>query len=830
MSTNGDKTLFGHPTGLYTLFFAEMWERFSYYGMRALLTFYMIKGFLSYDDDSAYKVYGAYVALVYMTPFFGGMFADRLLGSRRAVVLGGLLMAGGHLLMTIEVEIVFFLALALLIIGNGFFKPNISTMVGAMYGDGDPRRDGGFTIFYMGINLGAAMAPLLCGYVGETYGWHYGFGLATVGMLIGLAVFIVPTRVAQALILGGAFATAVSMVALQDNFLLLMVNGFVAVALIISGIVAFVAIGRGGIDDDIGHPPNPDLLTKPFIGPITNEWAVYIGALLTAPIGAALVWANPRYTLISEEYLKGLTEGGGALLAVASTVLAQFSTPAGLLLSVTGIAAIAFLIREAINSNKIERERLSVVLFLMIFSMLFWAFFEQGGTSIANFADRNVSRVSVERTLTQADVGQVLELELNQAVLGYPQPKGLELIVPEGADETEGADVIEEIEETEDVDGAEEVEDTEEADEAEGVGDAEAAEGGVEAQDDAAVGEITEEGEATEEDGASADGGEATKQEELTEEGEAIAADEAEAAEAEALEPGDAEETEAIADAEEGEAEASDADDGDAADDGEALDPGDTVSEGSPAVAEADGEEEESGPPAIKAGSPINLTWLMAAQDYNDAKVKWPVEKAHVGMGIGGSEIPASTFQSANPIFILIFGLVFTALWSFLAERKLEPNTPVKFGLGLLQLAAGFGAMWYGAQNANALGMVGMEWILLGFLLHTTGELCISPVGLSMVTKLSPARLVSTVMGAWFLALAFSGLLASIIATFTGVAHGGDGENVIPPPLETVNVYGDVFGTVGLMAVAAAVVVFALSPLLKKWMHEDAPMSAGTGH
>ena len=194
MNATQPGTLFGHPTGLYTLFFAEMWERFSFYGMRALLLFYMIKGFLGYGDRDAYAIYGAYTALVYMTPLFGGMLADRLLGARRAVVLGGLLMAAGHLMMSAENDVAFFLALALLIVGNGFFKPNISTMVGSLYPQGSPKRDTGFTIFYMGINLGAAMSPLLCGYIGETYGWHYGFGLATLGMLTGLAVFVAPVR------------------------------------------------------------------------------------------------------------------------------------------------------------------------------------------------------------------------------------------------------------------------------------------------------------------------------------------------------------------------------------------------------------------------------------------------------------------------------------------------------------------------------------------------------------------------------------------------------------------------------------------------------------
>src|SRR5688572_11022644 len=226
------ETLLGHPVGLYTLFFAEMWERFSYYGMRALLLFYMLKGFLGYGDSDAYAVYGAYTALVYMTPFFGGMIADRLLGPRRAVVLGGLFMAAGHLMMTIENSFSFFTALALLIAGNGFFKPNISTIVGSLYPPGSPKRDGGFTIFYMGINLGAAMSPLLCGYIGETYGWHYGFGLASLGMVTGLAVFVAPTIVTQLMIgLSALSATFGLFFYHPNNAMAIGVNVFTGVSL-----------------------------------------------------------------------------------------------------------------------------------------------------------------------------------------------------------------------------------------------------------------------------------------------------------------------------------------------------------------------------------------------------------------------------------------------------------------------------------------------------------------------------------------------------------------------------------------------------------------------
>jgi POT family proton-dependent oligopeptide transporter len=207
------RDLFGHPRGLTFLFATEMWERFSYYGMRALLVLYMIKyllvperaesvvglaGFRSALEvvfgplalqPLASQIYGIYTGLVYLTPVFGGLLADRVLGQRRTVILGAGLMAIGHFLMAFEH--LFLLALLVLILGNGAFKPNISTQVGHLYAPGDRRRDRAFSIFYVGINLGAFMAPLICGTLGETYGWHYGFLAAGVGMTIGLLVYLI---------------------------------------------------------------------------------------------------------------------------------------------------------------------------------------------------------------------------------------------------------------------------------------------------------------------------------------------------------------------------------------------------------------------------------------------------------------------------------------------------------------------------------------------------------------------------------------------------------------------------------------------------------------
>ena len=707
MNAQQPGTLFGHPTGLFTLFFAEMWERFSFYGMRALLLFYMLKGFLGYGDRDAYAIYGAYTALVYMTPLFGGMLADRLLGARRAVVLGGLLMAAGHLMMAAESDLAFFLALALLIVGNGFFKPNISTMVGSLYPQGSPKRDTGFTIFYMGINLGAAMSPLLCGYIGETYGWHYGFGLATLGMLTGLAVFVAPVRITQVLIMSGAVAAALGLFYFRpDNPFSTGVNIFVGIALLIAGVIAWVALGRGGLPAEVGAPSDPQRLRKPLAGPISAEWSVYLLSLLAIPVLALLVSANRNVTVIPSGIVESLQSSGNAVLQVSADVLAQMSTPAGLILMLAGLVALLYLGMETFRLDKVPRERMYVVLILTFFSMLFWAFFEQAGSSVNNFTDRNVDRVAEQRLLAAGDVGRTLTFRI-PVQTGDSELMGLPLLTQEQLGHRNASPVLKQrIEEAIRI-------------------------------DEKRKGKLT---------GKEVDRliASATRDDRLTMSG---------------------------------------------------------------------------------------LTYLRAAASApgGSERLEWVVTPDNLGMAIGGSESPASVFQAVNPIYILLFGIAFSALWTFLGRIDLEPSTPFKFSLGLLQLGLGFGAFWYGAQSADERGMVALGWIFLGYLLHTTGELCLSPVGLSMVTRLSPTRLVSTVMGAWFLATAFSQFLAAIIAQFTGVTERGYGEGLVPVPRDTVHVYGDVFGSIALTAIGSAVVCFLLVPLLKRWMHEGAVEPAEQG-
>lgn len=249
---------FGHPKGLFYLFFAELWERFSFYGMRALLMLYMteqIFSALSNRDYVAAGIFAGYGSLVYATPVLGGLLADRLLGYRNAITLGGILMAIGHIVLAFESDLGFFAGLGFIIIGNGYFKPNISTFVGTLYKKDDVRKDAGFTIFYMGINIGAAVAPIACGWLGREFGWHYGFGLAGLGMALGVIVFR-------------------------------------------------MGINKG-VFGDKGHSPAPELMEKKTWG-IANKWLVPLLSFLAVPIaGFAISYGKHNWPLIGEFMYEG---------------------------------------------------------------------------------------------------------------------------------------------------------------------------------------------------------------------------------------------------------------------------------------------------------------------------------------------------------------------------------------------------------------------------------------------------------------------------------------------------------------------------------------------
>ena len=483
-------------------------------------------------------------------------------------------------------------------------------------------------------------------------------------------------------------------------------NVFVAVALLLSGTVAVMALAKGGLPAEVGLSTNPTTYYN-------NLFKVLIGTAIAVPIFVVLVsgfsvlpGVDEQVTLISDEVVEPLEHSASPIVKGLAEFVKEASRPAGLVLILAGLLASIYLLKEAFSMEKVPRERMFVVFILTFFSLLFWAFFEQSGSSVNNFTDRNVDRVTEASVVTDEQVGktQMFSLVADQGDAEEP----MEFFSQEFLGHENGSDAINAV--------------------------LEQAIRGVEA--------------AKEED-------KQMSSDELTE-----------------------------------------------------------------IIAEVLGQEKMT---------MTAMTYLREFAKSEEATaenkaVEWKFTEENVGkLGLGGSEIPASVFQSVNPIYIMIFGLVFTALWGYLGERGMEPSTPVKFAFGLIQLGLGFAMLYFGAQTSDSDGMVAAYWLLLMYLLLTTGELCLSPVGLSMITKLSPARLVSTVMGSWFLATAFSQFLAAIIAQFAAVDTGGG--KVVPIPSETVNIYGDVYQLIAIMAIVSGVICLIISPLLKRWMHIDKPVS-----
>jgi POT family proton-dependent oligopeptide transporter len=590
-----------HPRGLFVLFFTEMWERFSYYGMRGLLVFYLTQHFL-FEDKAASRQYGSYATLVYLLPLVGGVLADRYLGARKAVAFGALLLVAGHLTMAVEgpaaqqslrygaaryafevsgrgdtrvarievggrsydfgqtpsgdfeirglaaggplpsllpkgafvlektaapaiFEDTLYLALALIILGVGFLKANVSTIVGQLYPRGDPRRDPGFTLFYYGVNLGAFWAAILCGYMGETFGWAYGFGLAGVGMLAGYATFM---------------------------------------------------LGKPLLECK-GEPPDPERLAKPMLGPINREHLIYLGAI---PL-LVLIWA-----LVQNNDMVGKTLGLGAAAAL-----------------------IYVAVHMVTKCDRVERERLFLAFVLIAGSVVFFTLFEQAATSLSLFAERNTNLALTPRPFT-------FDLLGHQVLLG-------------------------------------------------------------------------------------------------------------------------------------------------------------------------------------------TRAMLMASQTPPDV---WWIDTG----------FDAAQAQSLNAGFILIFAPRFAALWTVLGAHGRDLDPVIKFGLGLAQVGLSFLVIVWSQGLADAHFRLPLLVLALVYLLQTTGELCLSPVGLSEITKLSPAVLVSTLMALWFMATAAAEFIGGQIAGLAGTATAGG--QVLDPAL-ALKTSLRVFGTIGWVAVGFGAAFLVLAPFVRRWAH-----------
>lgn len=504
-----ESTILGHPRGLVVLFLTEACERFSYYGMRAILVAFLIDHFL-FKESAAFEITAAYGAMVYFMPVLGGFVADRWLGFRKAVIYGAVLLCVGHLLMVnegdggtlIEGEVTrdefalgsTFLAMSFIIVGVGFLKACISNMVGQLYGETDPRRDQGFTIFYFGINLGAFAAILLCAYLGTKYGWGYGFGLAGIVMLLGLTVFI---------------------------------------------------LGRETLQG-VGEPPSIKNLQSSVLG-IRKEWLIY---------------------------------AGGVLAVVVTAFLLQRTGVTKWLLNIIGLTALAGVLFYAWRfCSREQLQRIGVMLYLIVVSVLFWGLFEQAATSLKTFAARN-------------------------------------------------------------------------------------------------------------------------------------------------------------------------------------LDPN-----------------------------------LLGVFTFN-----------------------ANQIESLNPAFILALSPIFVWLWSALSKRRIEPSRPMKFGLGTLLSGIGYGMFLVGCLTTDADFMVNMIWVVLGFFFITTGELCLSPVGLAMITRYSPVEMVGVMMGIWFLASSVGSLFAGALAQIAAI-------DVLPGQVvaasESLPVYTYAFEVFTIIGLGVGVLVMLSALWLKRFLGEE---------
>ncbi|WP_303311667.1 peptide MFS transporter [Hymenobacter sp. BT730] len=476
----------GHPRGLYVLFATEMWERFSYYGMRALLSLYMIKALLMNKEMSS-LIYGNYTSLVYLTPLLGGYVADRYWGNRRSILFGGLLMAAGQFALFFSASLyqtgqtdapqmqlmLFFLGLGCLIFGNGFFKPNISSMVGTLYPAGDKRIDAAYTIFYMGINLGAFLSPLVCGTLGDTGNpadFKWGFLAAGIGMLFGTITF-----------------------ELLKN--------------------KYVVTSSGA---PLGAKPERSVEHSPVVPTQTD-----------APVRAETI-SQPTKSFASKlPMLIGLF----AVVYAAIAWLMNRDWIGALVFSAMIVAPITILTDPTLTAR--EKQKIYVIFILSFFVIFFWGTFEQAGASLTFFADEQTDRT------------------------------------------------------------------------------------------------------------------------------------------------------------------------------------------------------------------------------------------------LGSSVVPASYFQSANALFIIIFAPIFAVLWTWLGKRGAEPSSPLKMSISLMLMAIGYLIIAFGVKGVDATTKVSMFWLITMYMVHTFAELCLSPIGLALVNKLAPARFASLLMAVWFLATAAGNKLAGVLS---GLYPPGPGE------------------------------------------------------
>jgi POT family proton-dependent oligopeptide transporter len=681
--------IFGHPAGLFVLFFTEMWERFSFYGMRVLLVNFLTMAVVGYNPgwawtaENATALFGTYAMLLYLTPILGGIIADKLTGYRWAVVIGAAIMTLGHASMALETEFSLYAGLALLVLGTGFFKPNITSIISEMYKELPEKKDGAYTIFYMGVNAGAFFGMMLCGYLAERIGWSWGFGLAGIFMLLGTLQFWfakplfghigdVPSKQPQAVV-------AEAVVAEDEEGK----NPFTILDLILIVICTILGLGYA-----IGDP----LLAIANI----NLFAVLDNGVLDGKYVAAL----------------------------------------------TGLAVfLVLVISRIVRYPKVVRDRMIAVVIFAFFTVFFWMSFEQGATSLVLFARDNVDRVLSGNSAIIFNIVNALLTIVPLAFITYV----LYLLGKRTYKQIPGSNIVLIVcflgiwgivgwmlnRDFQTV--AYDV--TYKAIETPALGDdgkQKTTEDGVLVFNYAA---ITESVAPT-----------ATDK---------VVDREVSISETISLTVG--QEVRIITTDNEGEKYA-------------------YLDEERLAIAYSKGEE-------LKVDNGVVAATVSKIKDSE-------------------VEITVSWFSILNSFFIIVFASFFSKWW----DSKYNPSAAVKYGLGLIIMAIGFGLLAFGAYGITEGVKVSMVWLILAYLFHTLGELCLSPVGLSYVSKLVPARMIAFMFGMWYLAIAIGNKLAAVF--------GGQIENITEQyDLSTFFLIFTVVPTV------AGLLVIVLNPLLKKLMH-----------
>jgi POT family proton-dependent oligopeptide transporter len=692
----------GHPAGLFVLFFTEMWERFSFYGMRVLLINFLTMAVIGYNPgwewsaENAGALFGTYAGLLYLTPILGGLIADKLIGYRWAVVIGSLIMTAGHAAMALETEFSLYAGLALLVIGTGFFKPNMTSIISEMYKDVPEKKDGAYTIFYMGVNAGAFFGMMLCGYLAERIGWSWGFGLAGIFMLLGTLQFWLAKPL---------FGT-IGEVPKRD-----------------SAEIETTVQKAKTIEDEVNGAKSQKAKEK--LNPFTLVDKILIA--ITAIIGVGYLINDP------------LSKIGGINLFNFKA----FGLEGQYVVVLIGLFLFLFLAGSRIARYETAvRDRMIAFIIFAFFTVFFWMSFEQGASSLVLFARDSVQRNLVGNGAIAYNIINALLTIIPLAIITWV----LILLWKRTFKKIPGSNIVLAI-----------------------------CFAGVWAvalwminRDLNTVAYMAEysaiQTPAIDEE---------TGKQKVDEKGEIVY-------------------------------------------NYEAISENMTVNEQAVVVQK---QMKIAEPKEFAVGESINIitkdnekSTYGYLSDEALARARENALERNVDNGIVSAkiveirenqvEITVSWFSILNSFFIIAFASMFSKWW----ESKYNPSATGKYALGLIIMAIGFGLLAFGSYGIQEGVKVSMVWLIFAYLFHTLGELCLSPVGLSYVSKLVPARMIAFMFGMWYLAIAIGNKLAAVL--------GGQIENITEQ--YSLSTFFLIFTVVPAVA---GLLILLLGPVIKKLMH-----------